>query len=366
MGRVPETSFKFLARLPVCAGTRVPGAAAAPARPRAGRSAAGGPAQRWPRGHGRPRRLGPRLPPVSARTGRGKLSGGTGPAVARGDPAGPSGQRAGALSSLTGKRRRPAASAARATSTGRPRGGAGGRAGACVNTGPRRRPGPGDGRRRGGSPSTPRPPSPGPARGRRAPAASQPPTCSQPPLRAGGAAARSPSPRPPPASPRCRGRRSAGPHRAGPSPLPPGTGGRGAPGAGAPRNPAGEPPGLGSGRGCWARRGTRLSPRAVGSRREFPKVAPVPPSPNAATLPAGASGEGLGGAAWAADPPARQRSGRHRRKPPGAHGARCASVPVPHRHGCAGGERAVGKLFARITNSPCDTVGRDLNFRPVF
>lgn len=338
-----------------------------PGRPqlRHGRGAAGGPARCCQGGT-----VAPAAPASGScrgrqRTGRGKLYGGTGPAEARGDPADPSGQRAGAVSSLTGKRRRAAASAARATSTGRPRGGAGGRAGACVNTGPRR-PAPA----MGGAGAGARQPRPGaPRRHRRGPP--------------GAAEARGPAATHlrPAGSRRCgqeerpqgrlhlarRGtaaRILAGPRRAAPrrlSPATAGADGRGAPGAGAPRNPAGEPP----------------VPVSVGERRGSPP-APWVPAVNSqgcrgAPLPerryvtgwgqrGGPGRRGLG--SWS--------SGPAKVLPPSEKSSRCSRALTVQVSLCPTApavqvERGRSESFSpRITNSLCDRVGRDLNFRPVF
>lgn len=118
-------------------------------------------------------------------------------------------------------------------------------------------------------PGAPPPPSPGPARGRRAPRPRRHPPAArrQPPPRAGGAAARSPSPRPQ----RCRRPHPRGHGQAG---------GRGTPGAGRHETRRGKRPARPRQRPrVVGRRGTRLGPRALRSRREFPKVCLPPKAP---------------------------------------------------------------------------------------
>lgn len=407
-------------------------------------------------GRGRSRRLGPRLPPGSAPTTSGKTfrrdgarrgvdrgaCRGAGRAARRPPPSPPPPPRPGSVSYLPGKHgaaaaavppRRAAASAARATSAGRPRRGAGGRAGAAAPCWHTRRLGPGNGRRRGGERGSSRhrprhgtplaaiaagSRAPRPARGR-APRAPQPPTCSlpwggrpTPPLRAGGAAARSPSPRPPP--------RRLPPPASCPRPLPQalrgalrpprraplaagrlGLGGQSRAGAGGTCLPGsdgtwrGNRPPPPRGAGWWgpgpafaaAFGGGRLRDTGHRPRPGFPPRAEgwgnavVTPSRNPETLPCaaggargeaprwgGPAGGGGGGAAWATGPaglaevllPSETTSGCLRT-------FTAPSPPAPCRP-CPGGWGEGGRrAFCRgsQTRSVAELV-ENLNFRPVF
>lgn len=157
VGEVPEITFKFLLGLPLLAGMSHR-TAAAPKQPRdqppAARRGRAGPARPSP---AQPSPAGP-LPParpaapagVSSEQPEENFPHGRGPPKGRlqglprhgpagGRPPGVVGQRDGAVSYLPGKQQavaapphRAAASATRATSAGRPRGGAGGRAGAAA------------------------------------------------------------------------------------------------------------------------------------------------------------------------------------------------------------------------------------------